>query len=69
MKPDKEGHRASTFNDLARFTVNEDGAICLDGRPIETKKVVLERWQGRVLAICGAIVAAVQLLTWLGIKP
>lgn len=61
--------RGVSFEDMARFSVDEQGRICLDGRLIEVKRVVLERWQGRVLAVCGAIVAGVQLLTWLGIKP
>ena len=58
--------------DLARFTVDEDSNICLDGKPIEVKKMVLTKWQsilGAMVAISTTTWATLQTRTWLGIGP
>ena len=41
-------HRDITFQDLKRFTVNKNGQICLDGKPIEVQRMTLTKWQAAV---------------------
>ena len=36
-----KGHRDLTFEDMARLTFDENDNLCLDGKPIEVKKMTL----------------------------
>ncbi len=55
MKPSlPKGHRDITFEDMARLTFDEDDNLCLDGKPIEVKKMTLTKGQA-IFAIMAAI--------------
>ena len=37
--------RDFTFKDMTRLGVDEEGNLCLDGKPIEVRKMALTKWQ------------------------
>ena len=56
--PLPKGHRHLTFPDMARLTLNEHGNLCLDGKPIEVKRVTLTKAQAAVALITSCVIIA-----------
>ena len=52
-----------TFEDLGRFTVNDKGQVCLDGKPIEVQRLNLTRWQA-FFGIAAAVAVVVQTVVF-----
>ena len=46
-----KGHKHLTFEDTGRFSTDPDGNLCLDGKPIEVKKMTLTKWQTFVVSL------------------
>lgn len=63
--PLPKGHRDLTFPDMARLTFDEHDNLCLDGKPIEVRKMTLTKWQaflgalGAIGALVGGLAAAI----------
>ncbi len=64
MDRDRESNRNISFKDLGRFTVNDKGQVCLDGKPIEVQRVKLTEWQARIGA-AGALAVIAQAVVYI----
>ena len=62
--PPPAGHRALTFKDMERLTLDAEHQLCLDGKPIAVRKVTLTRWQARI-GIGTSVAIALQALVYI----
>lgn len=61
QKSTNSEQRPATFKDLARLTVNRKGQLCLDGKPIEVRRLALSKWQS-FFATAAAMAVIVQAI-------
>ena len=61
----KKKLRALTFPDLGRLEVDEDGNLCLNGKPLEVKRMTLTKWQTFAVSLAAFSAFGMFLLAFL----